>query len=93
LTPIPLPYGAADVRGDIASSGDRALLLWPLSGQALAGRTLRGSPKLLLLQLHNQSIERPFEDLSDVIRANGMAEQGLGVPQFIVRALADRELK
>jgi hypothetical protein len=54
---------------------------------------LDGGPQLPPLQLHDEGIERPVENLIDIIRANGMAEQGLGVAQLIVGALAEWELE
>src|SRR6267143_194543 len=83
LALVPLPDGTPDVRRDAAlSHGGRALL-------RLAGC---GSSELPLLELHDQSIERPVEHLGHISCREGMAEQCLGVPQLLVRALLDRDL-
>src|SRR5712671_1953432 len=89
LTRIAIPHGATDVRRDVTAAGGQALrrrlrcCVFPWVG---------GGSELLLFKLHDEGIERPVEDLSDIVRANRMTEQGLGVPQLVVGALAYREL-
>jgi hypothetical protein len=64
-----------------------------------AGRDLPGRPwlchgsELPLLELLDQGIERPLDHLGEIARGDGMTEQRMRVPQLVVRALADGELK
>jgi len=83
LALVPLPHGAPDVRRDITLPD---------------GRTGPGLPpgdgaELPLLVAQDEGIEGPVDDLSQISRGKGVAEQGLGVAQLLMRALSDRELE
>src|SRR5258706_1179250 len=90
LTRIAIPYGATDVRRDVTAAGGRTLRR---RLRCCAFPRVVGGSELLLFQLHDEGVERPVEDLSDVVRANRMTEQGLGVSQLVVGALAYRQLE
>jgi hypothetical protein len=85
LASVPLPDGTPDLRRNVAVSGGlvaRSGAKWCPAG-----------PDLSLLELNDQGIECPVEHLSHIPGGKGMAEQVLGVAEFVPRALLDRELE
>ncbi len=83
LAPVPLPDGAPNLCRDVTLPGGRTGPARPPADRA----------ELPLLLKQDEGIECPVDDLSHISRGNGVAEQGLGVPQLLMRALADRELE
>jgi hypothetical protein len=61
-------------------------------GTPLAAAWTSGRRELPLLELWDESIERPLEDFGDVPRGNLMAQQLLRVAQLVLGAPAHGEL-
>lgn len=83
LAAVPLPDGPPDLGGDMAPWGRRT----PLTRTRPCG-----GGELAALELTNERIERPLEDLGEVTRGDLVAEQRLGVAQLVVSVPAQGEL-
>src|SRR5258705_13262351 len=87
LTVVSLPDGASNGRGDVAGLG-RA----PPRPVRPSIRLAPGGAEPPPLELGNESIERPVDHLGHFSARDGMAEQLLGIPKLVVRALGNRHL-
>jgi hypothetical protein len=84
LTLVAVPNGAPDVRRDVTRSSS------PRAGDTT--RTSVRGPHLLLFELGDQGIQCSVEDLRDISGGQGVAQQGLRLPQLVPGALRDRHL-